>query len=69
MSDLVSACCCVVPSIASKGVTGSQVISVVTTAHFPPQLYVRASNRLVGERVLTQASLARPRRKRTPSRL
>ena len=31
--------------------------------HVPPQLYVRASNRLVGERVLTQASLARPRRK------
>ena len=35
----------------------------VAYGHVPPQLYVRISNRLVGEVVVTQNSIASPRRK------
>ena len=31
--------------------------------HIPPQLYIRASNRLVGDYVMTQHNIANPRNK------
>ena len=31
--------------------------------HIPPQLYIRASNRLVGDYVMTQNNIANPRNK------